>query len=116
MEVPHALRPRLLATFNSGFKLQDAGGGWADGAHVRAASARPGDVRAATPMGASTSSSWHGGPDIPRGVDFARQNLPLIVEGGRPNPNLNDGPEWGATLGNAIRVWRSGSASTPTAT
>ena len=25
-----------------------------------------------------------------------------------PNPNLSDGPEWGATLGNAIRVWRSG--------
>ncbi len=39
---------------------------------------------------------------------FARQNLPLIVDGARPNPNLNDGPEWGATLGNAILVWRSG--------
>ena len=25
-----------------------------------------------------------------------------------PNPNLSDGPQWGATLGNAIRVWRSG--------
>jgi hypothetical protein len=41
-------------------------------------------------------------------VVFARQNLPLIVDQGRPNPNLNDGPEWGATLGNAIEVWRSG--------
>ena len=41
-------------------------------------------------------------------MQFARQNLPLIVSGGRPNPNLSDGPEWGATLGNAIRVWRSG--------
>jgi hypothetical protein len=40
-------------------------------------------------------------------VIFARQNLPLIVEHGRPNPNLSDGPEWGATLGNAVRVWRS---------
>jgi len=39
---------------------------------------------------------------------FARQNLPLIVSGGKPNPNLSDGPQWGATLGNAIRVWRSG--------
>jgi hypothetical protein len=28
--------------------------------------------------------------------------------GGRPNPNLSDGPEWGKTLGNAVRVWRSG--------
>ena len=49
-----------------------------------------------------------GGLQVPAGVDFARQNLPLIVEGGRPNPNLSDGPEWGATLGNAVRVWRSG--------
>ena len=39
---------------------------------------------------------------------YARQDLPLIVSGGQPNPNLSDGPEWGATLGNAIRVWRSG--------
>jgi hypothetical protein len=31
----------------------------------------------------------------------------LIVNHGRANPNLSDGPEWGATLGNAIRVWRS---------
>src|SRR5205807_10143921 len=40
-------------------------------------------------------------------VAYARQNLPLIVNHGRPNPNLNDGPEWGFTLGNAVRVWRS---------
>ena len=52
--------------------------------------------------------AWSGGPDLPPGVQFARQNLPLIVSGGRPNPNLSDGPEWGATLGNAVRVWRSG--------
>ena len=38
---------------------------------------------------------------------FARQNLPLIVNRGRLNPELNDGPQWGATLGNAILVWRS---------
>jgi hypothetical protein len=45
-----------------------------------------------------------GGPN----VTFARQNLPLIVADGQLNPNLRDGPEWGATLGNAVRVWRSG--------
>jgi hypothetical protein len=51
--------------------------------------------------------SWTGGPDAPANVVYARQNLPLIVNGGRPNPNLSDGPQWGATLGNAIQVWRS---------
>ena len=52
--------------------------------------------------------SWPGGASVPAGVDFARQNLPLIVEGGRANPSLADGSLWGATLGNAVRVWRSG--------
>ena len=51
--------------------------------------------------------SWHGGSDVPPDVLYARQNLPLIVNGGRPNPHLSDGPEWGATVGNAIMVWRS---------
>jgi hypothetical protein len=50
---------------------------------------------------------WHGGPRVPAGVIYARQNLPLIVSGAKPNPNLNDGPEWGTTLGNAALVWRS---------
>jgi hypothetical protein len=108
MEVPPSLRSRLLATFNSGFKLEDANGGWADGGVTYA----PLQKGVATFVGYTNGrvdiESWQGGPDVPRGVDFARQNLPLIVEGGQANPNLNDGPQWGATLGNAIRVWRSG--------
>jgi hypothetical protein len=52
--------------------------------------------------------AWQAGAALPADVTFARQNLPLIVDGGRPNPNLSDGPAWGATLGNAVRVWRSG--------
>ena len=39
-----------------------------------------------------------------------RQNLDLIVDGGRPVPGLlaNDNYRWGATLGGKIFVWRSG--------
>ena len=51
--------------------------------------------------------NWTAGPTAPNDVLYARQNLPLILEHGQLNPNLSDGPEWGATLGNAIRVWRS---------
>ena len=36
MEVPPELRGRLVATFNSGFKLQDSGGGFAEGGHTYA--------------------------------------------------------------------------------
>jgi hypothetical protein len=51
---------------------------------------------------------WTGGPVPGPEVTFARQNLALIVDGGRLNPNIGDGSQWGATLGNAVRVWRSG--------
>jgi hypothetical protein len=108
MEVPLASRSNLLATFNSAFKLQDSGGGFAVGGHTYA----PMKVGMATVLrytdGRIDIRSWSGGSDIPSNVDFARQNLPLIVQGGQPNPNLSDGARWGATLGNAIRVWRSG--------
>ena len=38
---------------------------------------------------------------------LAHQNLPLIVNHGKPNPLLADGSLWGSTLGNAVQVWRS---------
>jgi len=108
MQVPLDRRPRLLATFNSGFKLSDARGGWADGGVTHAPLIRGVATFVGYADGRVDIESWTGGPDVPAGVTFARQNLPLIVEGGEPNPDLSDGPEWGATLGNAIRVWRSG--------
>jgi hypothetical protein len=108
MEVPPALRGRLLATFNSGFKLGDSHGGYALGG-VTYAPLRTGMATFVHYRdGRVDVQSWQGGPSVGPGIDYARQNLPLIVEGGRPNPNLSDGPEWGATLGNAVRVWRSG--------
>jgi len=108
MEVPPANRSRLLATFNSGFKLADSHGGFALGG-VTYAPMQPGIATFVHYSdGRVDIQSWPGGPQVPPGVDYARQNLPLIVEGGQPNPNLSDGPEWGATLGNAVRVWRSG--------
>ena len=108
MEIPMAARPRLLATFNSAFKLSDSGGGFALDGQTYA----PMRDSMATLVGYRNGRvdvvSWNGGPDVGPNVRFARQNLPLIVIGGQPNPNLSDGPEWGATLGNAVRVWRSG--------
>jgi hypothetical protein len=108
MEVPVAARSRLLATFNSAFKLSDSRGGFALRGRTYAAM-KPG---VATLVGYANGrvdvQAWAGGPYAPSSVTFARQNLPLIVSGGRPNPNLSDGPAWGVTLGNAVRVWRSG--------
>ena len=41
-------------------------------------------------------------------MSYARQNLPLIVDHGRPNPELGNSAVWGATIGDAVLVWRSG--------
>ena len=108
-EVPPHLRSRLLATFNSGFKLEDSGGaGFYAAGHTYA----PLKDGQATIIGNSDGTvdvrSWTGGPTPGPGVVFARQNLPLIVQNGRLNPALSNGALWGATLGNAVRVWRSG--------
>jgi uncharacterized protein YigE (DUF2233 family) len=51
---------------------------------------------------------WENGERINPKIVFAKQNLPPIIDEGKLNPNLSDGPEWGATVNNAIRVWRSG--------
>ena len=102
------MRPKLVATFNSGFKLKDARRRRRDRRpHIRASEERAGDVRALPRRHASTCSSWAGGPAAGPDIVYARQNLPLIVNHGQPNPNLSDGPEWGFTLGNAVQVWRS---------
>ncbi len=106
-EVPPALRGRLVATFNSAFKLRDSTGGFAYHGHTYT----PLDPGMATIVryagGRIDVVAWHGGAVAGPDVAYARQNLPLIVNHGHPNPNLNDGPQWGATLGNAALVWRS---------
>jgi hypothetical protein len=108
MEIPSQLRNRLVASFNSGFKLVDSGGGFATGGHTYS----PLKNGLATILryrnGQVDLRAWTSGPKVPANVIYARQNLPLIVAGGHLNPNLSDGPQWGATLGNAVRVWRSG--------
>jgi hypothetical protein len=107
-EVPPQLHSSLLATFNSGFKLEDSGGGFFSQGHAYA----PLKDGQATLIGFSDGAidvrTWTGGPDPGPGIAFARQNLPLIVENGQLNPALSNASLWGTTLGNTVRVWRSG--------
>jgi hypothetical protein len=107
MEVPQALRGGLVATFNSGFKLADSGGGFVYGGHTYATMHDGMATLVRYSSGRVDVTAWSGGPDPGPDVAYARQDLPLIVNHGHVNPNLSDGPEWGATLGNAIFVWRS---------
>jgi hypothetical protein len=106
-EVPLSTRGRLVATFNSGFKLADSGGGLAYRGHTYAPLHDGMATIVRYTSGKVDLTAWTGGPDAGPDVVYARQDLPLIVNHGHVNPNLSDGPEWGATLGNAVFVWRS---------
>ena len=108
MKVPQAGRGKLLATFNSGFKLSDARGGFVLGGHTYARMQNGQGTLVGYTDGHVDVLNWQNGALAPSNVAFARQNLPLIVNEGRPNPSLSNGSEWGATVGNAILVWRSG--------
>ncbi len=107
-EVPPGQRKSLVATFNGGFPIQSSG----EGLVYRGRTIAPMVNGIATLIqyrsGKVDLISWNGGPTVGPNVYFAKQNLPLIIDHGRLNPNLSDGPAWGATVGNAIRVWRSG--------
>jgi phosphodiester glycosidase len=107
MEVPFSQRYRLLATFNSGFTYRDGHGGFAvDGRTAEPLQDGMGTV-VAYRDGRVDVVTWHGGAQLPPWLVLARQNLPLVVDHGRPNPALDDSNRWGDTLGSAVRVWRS---------
>jgi hypothetical protein len=106
-EVPPQLRSGLLATFNAGFKLEDSGGGFYAGGHSYAPLRDGQATLIAFRDGKFDVRTWTGGPVPGPDVVFARQNLPLILSGGRLVSDLDNGALWGATLGNAVRVWRS---------
>ena len=106
-EVPASERDALLATFNSGFKMVDANGGyWQDG-------------RTAVPLRVDAASmvlykdghldvvKWNAtapGPD----VAAVRQNLGMLVDHGTISPDVNSTTRtWGNTVGNATFVWRT---------
>jgi hypothetical protein len=82
-EVPPQLRSGLLATFNAGFKLEDSGGGfYADGRSY--APLRDGQATLiAFRDGKVDVRTWTSDPVPGPDVVFARQNLPLILSGGR---------------------------------
>jgi hypothetical protein len=108
MSVPYGQRWRLLAAFNGGFTYIDGH----NGSSIDGLSYEPLKDGLATLIGYRDGrvaiKNWSGGPNAGHDVAFARQSLPPIIENGRLNPNLNNSSQWGATLGNAVRVWRTG--------
>lgn len=105
-----AARTGLLAAFNSAFRLQDAHGGFY-GYGKNVAPLRNGQASLVIDSnGAMTVGAWGRDVSMTPQVAIVRQNLALVVDHGQPVPGLanNAGNKWGATLGNAYYVWRSG--------
>jgi len=107
-QVPPSERDGLLATFNSGFTMNDANGGyWQDG-------------KTGVPLRGGAASMvlfkdgrldvvrWNSAAAAPD-VAAVRQNLGLLVDNGAITPDVNSTTTstWGATVGNATYVYRS---------
>jgi hypothetical protein len=107
-EVPPELRKRLVATFNGGFPLETSNSGLIYRGQVKEAMVNGIATIVRYRDGRTDIVKWNHGPGAPKNIWFAKQNLPPIIYEGKLNPNLSDGPEWGETVNNAVRVWRSG--------
>jgi hypothetical protein len=107
-EVPKALRNRVVATFNGGFPLETSNAGLIYRGKTKEAMVDGVATVVEYRDGRVDIVRWHSGPQAPPDIWFAKQNLQPIIYESRLNPNLSDGPEWGETVNNAVRVWRSG--------
>jgi uncharacterized protein YigE (DUF2233 family) len=100
----------LDAAFNSGFRMQDARGGF----YLDGTTAVPLRTGAASVVIDSSGNinvgAWGTDVTMTPSTVAVRQNLDLIVDNGAPVPGLNqnDNYQWGATLGGKVQVWRSG--------
>lgn len=108
--VPAWALPRLAATFNSGFKMRDSHGGFQLGSRVLVP-LRPGRASLVlTRDGGWRLGAW--GSDVVPGPDVAavRQNLDLVVAGGRPVPGVasNADGRWGTARTQFQYTTRSG--------
>jgi hypothetical protein len=107
-QVPHSMRKRVVATFNGGFPLETSNAGLIYRGKVVEAMVDGIATVVEYRDGRIDIVKWESGAGAPKNVWFAKQNLPPIIDGGKLNPNLGDGPAWGETVNNAVRVWRSG--------
>jgi hypothetical protein len=108
--VPAGTRTGLLATFNGGFKLNTAGGGFYLNGTSRGALTSGAASVVYYRNGTIRIGAWGSEIRMSAAVTGVRQNLRLIVDHGRIPASVNQNVvgSWGATLGGGYDVWRSG--------
>jgi hypothetical protein len=108
--IPRRSRYGLLATFNGGFKISSAGGGFYLNGSRKGALTRGAASMVYYRDGRVAIGSWGRDVHMTPQVKGVRQNLRLIVDHGRvpASVDVNVQSNWGATLGGGEFVWRSG--------
>jgi hypothetical protein len=101
-------RPRLVAAFNGGFKLDVGAGGFQSYGRVGSPLGDGLGSIVTYTDGFTDIGAWHQSVPAPgRPVVSVRQNLHLLIDGGRPAANLGCLLCWGATLHGVIAPARS---------
>ena len=115
--IPPGTRTGLLATFNGGFKLDTAGGGFYLNGVTRGTLTDGAASVVYYRNGTIKIGVWGRDLGMTPEVVGVRQNLKLIVDHGQVPSDVNQNviSSWGATLGGGYYVWRSGWASPLTA-
>jgi hypothetical protein len=106
--VPLTARPTLLATFNSGFYEADATAGFYANKTLYFPMVNGLATVVSYTNGTTDIVIWEDGATPGPDVVMARQNLPLMVDGGAVTVATNVPSEWGVTLGGVPAVWRTG--------
>jgi hypothetical protein len=113
--VAPADRRGLVATWNGGFRLQDARGGFYLDGKTAGTLVNGAASEVFYRNGSMTVGSWNKQVHMTPSVVGVRQNLVLLVNHGTVAPNLDASHlfDWGLTLGGAYYVFRSGVGITP---
>jgi hypothetical protein len=109
-DIPPGSRTGLLATFNGGFKLSSAQGGFYLNGHTHGSLQNGAASIVYYQDGKVKIGVWGRDVGMTSQVIGVRQNLKLIVDQGQVPSSVDSNVEssWGATLGGGYYVWRSG--------
>jgi hypothetical protein len=109
-KVPRSALAGLEATFNAGFKMKDSHGGWQLGQRAEVPLVPGRASLVITRSGGWRVGSWEDDVGPASDVAAVRQNLDLVVAGGRPVGGLtsNAHGRWGTSHTQFQYTWRSG--------
>ena len=112
--LPDYITPRqergLQSTFNSGFKLKDAEGGFYDHGKYAAPLVNGAASMVIYTDGHAVVGTWGKDVSMTPQVAWVRQNLKPLIQDGQIAANIDSKVQsnWGATVGGDLAVWRSG--------